>query len=79
MLPTMPADRGRERWGVEICGLQPGVPEGGGAPHCTQVRVTLINHETGKRVGACVLPFEWIRDVAQGGTALANIRPGVWS
>jgi hypothetical protein len=75
-LAGMPTPRGRERYGIEIVGLG---AAGNGAPHVESVRVTLIDHETGKRVGACVMPFEWLRDVAQGGTCLANIRPGVWS
>ena len=66
-----PHPRGPERWRVEITGL-------GGDP-ADRVRVTLIDAETGKRVGANELPFAWLRDVAHGGVALAAIVPGQWT
>jgi hypothetical protein len=66
-----PNPKGRESWRVEITGM-------GGDPS-DRVQVTLVDAETGKRLGAQVVPFEWIRDVAHGSTAVVPIRRGVWA
>ena len=60
------------RWRIELTG----VGQGGRA---SEVRVTLIDAETGKRIGAAMVPFEWVRDVAYNATCTAEISPGAWS
>jgi hypothetical protein len=68
----MPADRARKprEWGVELVKLGPStIPDA--------VRVTLIDRETGRRIGSRTLQWEEFRDVAQG-LVLTNIAEGVY-
>lgn len=60
----------RDRWRIEVAGI-------GGTPS-DEVRVTLVDADTGRRVGARQLPFSWLRDVAHGGLATVAITPGEW-
>jgi len=76
-LPGMTAGTPKRRprtWAVEIAPvgqtLAPAKP--------TSVRVTLIDQETGRRIGAKNCPWEWFRDCATG-TVLVQIDEGVWS
>lgn len=68
--PT-PRKRSPREWGIELTpiGALPRDP----AP---SVRVTLIDRETGKRVGSRVIPWTEFRDVRHS-TVLANIAEGV--
>lgn len=68
--PT-PGRRLPRSWGIEISPI--------GAPGADDmaVRITLIDRETGKRLGARLIPWAEFRDCA-GGTFLTNIGEGVW-
>lgn len=68
-----PPKRRPRTWGIEICP----VPMDGAYPPST-VRLTLIDQETGRRVGAKDCPWDWFRDCARG-TVLVQIAEGVWS
>lgn len=63
----------RRAWRIELTGLSP--IEGA----ATEVRVTMVDAETGKRVAAQRVPFEWIRDVAFCSTATMTLHEGDWS
>lgn len=70
-LAGMPGGRKRKprEWGIELVKLGPApIPDG--------VRVTLLDRETGRRVGSRTIPWHEFRDVAQG-LVLANIAEGV--
>lgn len=64
----------RRAWRIEINGLGPG-DEG----RSLEIRVALVDAETGKRVAAQRLPFSWIVDVATGGQAAITLHEGDWS
>lgn len=64
-----PPKRSPREWGIELAPL--GVD---GKPG--EVRITLIDRETGKRVGARVIPWIEFRDVARN-AVLINIAEGV--
>jgi hypothetical protein len=44
----------------------------------TDVRVTVIDAATGRRLGAVSVPFDWFRDIGYCGTVMAEIETGVW-
>lgn len=55
-------------WGIEITPI--------GGPPGQSVRITLIDRETGRRVGSRTVPWTEFRDCATG-TFLTNIAEGV--
>lgn len=63
----------RRAWRIELTGLT--LVEGA----ATEVRVKLIDAETGKTVAAQRVPFSWIRDVAFGSTATQTLHEGDWA
>lgn len=69
-MPT-PVKRGPREWGIELTAI--GAATGTVAD---EVRVTLVDRETGKRVGTRTVPWAEFRDVAQG-MVLVNIAEGV--
>lgn len=73
-LAGLPAGRARKprEWGIELAAIV----DGPGGP-ATGVRVTLIDRETGKRVGARLVPWREFRDVAHG-LVLVNVAEGVY-
>lgn len=64
----------RPGWRIEITGVMPASPPG--PEMATMVTYTLINADTGQRIGRTTLPFEWLRDVAMGSTTCIEIREG---
>lgn len=58
-------------WGIELAPIV----DGPGGP-ATQVRVTLIDRGSGKRVGSRLVPWSEFRDVARG-LVLVNVAEGV--
>lgn len=64
----------RRSWRIEIEGLPKDC-----SGRATTVRVQLIDAETGKRVAAQSMPFEWIADVATAGIASVTLQEGDWS
>lgn len=66
----------RRGWRIEIEGM---TPTAGLQPISSELRVTLIDAETGKRVAAQRVPFEWIRDVAWGSTSVVAMSEGDYS
>jgi hypothetical protein len=65
----------RRGWRIEVEGMTP-MP---GMATSTELRVTLIDAETGKRVCAQKVPFEWIRDVAWGAISVVAMSEGDYS
>ena len=65
----------RRGWRIEIEGMTPHI----GQSTMTELRVTLIDAENGKRVCAQKVPFEWIRDVAWGATSVVAMSEGDYS
>jgi hypothetical protein len=64
----------RRSWRIEIEGRG-----NAGAPRSTEVRVMLVDAETGKRIAAQTLPFSWLVDVVHDGTAVVTLAEGDWS
>lgn len=69
--PLIGQGRKPREWGIEITPI-------GGLPReqCEAVRITLIDRETGRRVGSRTVPWPEFRDCATG-TFLSNIAEGV--
>lgn len=66
--------RSRRAYRVQLTGIG---PERGRAE---QVRVQLVDADTGAVIGAQALPFSWLQDVAYpGGTCAVTIDTGVWT
>jgi hypothetical protein len=72
-LAGLPAGRARKprEWGIELTAI--GAATGTMA---AAIRVTLIDRETGKRVGSREVPWAEFRDTAHG-LVLVNIAEGV--
>lgn len=64
----------RRSWRIEIEGRGEA-----GADRSSEVRVMLVDAETGKRIAAQTFPFEWLADVAFAGTAVVTLAEGDWS
>lgn len=75
-LPGLPGQGRKPReWGVELTPLAADLPNPAGY-FPAKVRITLIDRETGRRVGSRVLPWEEFKDSAHVAT-LVNIAEGV--
>jgi len=72
MRPRRPGGRPPALWRIEVTGL-------GAAGRAENVRVTLIDAQHGRRVGAAVVPFDWFRDIGHNGTCTVEIDPGSWA
>jgi hypothetical protein len=64
----------RPGWRIEITGVCPANPPG--VETATMVTYTLVNADTGQRIGRTTTPFQWLRDVAMGSTTVIEIREG---
>lgn len=72
MRPRRPGGAPPAAFRIELSGI-------GAAGRSTEVRVTLIDASTGKRLAAKVVPFDWFADIAYRGTCTIEIDEGVWS
>lgn len=70
-MPT-PVKRGPREWGIELTAIGAAI-----GTMAAEVRVTLIDRETGKRVGTRTVPWAEFRDVAHG-LVLINVAEGVY-
>ncbi len=72
MRPRRPGGAPPVRWRIELAG-------GGTGGRSEVVHVTVIDADTGKRIGRKALPFDWFRDIGHCGTVVVEIDAGEWS
>jgi len=72
--PNIPPSRRPRKWGIELSPL-PFETTGVLTPHAIQI--TLIDRETGKRLGRRRVSWEEFRGVTAG-LVLINVEEGVW-
>lgn len=65
-----PPRRRPRTWGIELLPIPPG------GIHPKEIRLTVIDRETGQRVGSRKLPWSEFRDVARS-VVLVNVDEGV--
>lgn len=69
MRPRRPGGAPPARWRIELSGA-------GTAGRSETVHVTVIDAQTGQRLGKTVVPFDWFRDIGHTGTCTIEIDTG---
>lgn len=72
MRPRRPGGAPPAAFRIEVTGI-------GAAGRSTEVRLTVVDAATGRKLGAKTVPFDWFRDIGHVGTCVVEIDEGAWS